>query len=87
MARTILQQVLEHIKNLEPNELLQVSRTVQERLASQPEVRKRQAFYQALLASGVVRQIKTPPPVDVSKRRLVQVQGPPVSQTIVEERR
>lgn len=86
MAQTILYQILEQIKTLDPNELLQVSQAVQERLTPQVESRKRQAFHQALLASGLVRQIKTPLPVDVSKRRLVQVQGQPVSQTIIEER-
>ncbi len=87
MTQTVLYQILEQIKTLEPNELLQVSRAVQERLVSEGEVRKRQAFHQALLASGLVRQIKTPLPLDISERRLVQVQGKPVSQTIIEERR
>ncbi|MBW7882139.1 MAG: hypothetical protein H3C34_05785 [Caldilineaceae bacterium] len=87
MAQTILHQVLEYIKTLEPEELLQVSRAVRERLVSQEEERKRQMFYQTLLASGLVRQIKTPPSIDVSRRRLAQIQGKPVSQTIIEERR
>lgn len=87
MAHTMLQQILEQIKTLDPNELLQVSQCVQERLAPREEALKRQAFHQALRASGLVRQIKTPPPIDVSKQRLVQVQGKPVSQTIIEERR
>lgn len=87
MAQTILHQVLEYIKTLEPEELLQVSRAVRERLVSQEEARKRQMFYQTLLASGLVRQIKTPPSIDVSRRRLAQIQGKPVSQTIIEERR
>jgi hypothetical protein len=87
MAQMILYQILEQIKTLEPNELLQVSRAVQERLVSEGEVRKRQSFHQALLASGLVRQIKTPLPLDISERQLVQVQGDLVSQTIIEERR
>lgn len=87
MAQTILHQVLEYIKTLEPEELLQVSRAVRERLVSQEEARKRQMFYQTLLASGLVRQIKTPPSIDVSRRQLAQIQGKPVSQTIIEERR
>lgn len=87
MAQTILQQILEQIKTLDPNELLQVSQCVQERLAPREEAHNRQAFHQALRDSGLVRQIKIPPPVDVSKRRLVRVQGKPVSQTITEERR
>ena len=87
MAQTVLYQVLEQIKTLEPNKLLQVSRAVQERLGSEVDVRKRQAFHQALLASGLVRQIKTPLQLPISERQLIQVQGKPVSQTIIEERR
>ncbi|MCS7220603.1 MAG: hypothetical protein N0A15_04770 [Anaerolineae bacterium] len=51
------------------------------------ETRRRQAFYQASLAYGLVRYIKMPSPVDVPERRLAQVRGKPVSQTIIEERR
>ena len=86
MAQTILYQILEQIKSLEPNELLQVSRAVQERLISEGEVRQHQAFHQALLASGLVRQIKTPLSLNISERQLAQVQGEPVSQTIIEAR-
>lgn len=60
MTQTILHQVLEHIKTLDTDELLQVRLAVQERLAAQEEMHKRQGFYQALLASGLVRQVKTP---------------------------
>ncbi len=87
MAQTMLQQILEYIKTLDSDELLQLHRAVQERLASQEETRRRQAFYQALLASGLVRHIKTPLLMEVSQRRLARVQGKPVSQTIIEERR
>jgi hypothetical protein len=60
---------------------------MQEQLMPQTQAHKRQAFYWALLASGLVRQIKTPLAINISERRLVQVQGKPVSQTIIEERR
>jgi hypothetical protein len=87
MAGTTLHQVLEGIKSLDLDGLRQVSQRVQERLASQEEAHKRQVFHQALRASGLVRDIKTSHPLDVSARTLVQVQGEPVSQTIIEERR
>jgi hypothetical protein len=48
---------------------------------------KRRAFYLSLRSSGLVKHIKTVPPVDFAQRQLVQVQGPPVSQTIIEDRR
>jgi hypothetical protein len=87
MAEKTVHYILEQIKTLDLNELLQVSRAVQERLVSQAEVLKRQASHQALIGSGLVRQIRIPLPPQDSKRRLVQVKGHPVSQTIIEERR
>ncbi|MCX6028529.1 MAG: hypothetical protein NT169_04395 [Chloroflexi bacterium] len=87
MTEAILQRVLNQIPVLDQYELRQVQRAVQERLAPREQTRKRRAFYHALRASGLVNRIKTRPPGDVIQRRLVQVQGPPVSQTIIEERR
>jgi hypothetical protein len=87
VTEAILQRVLNQIPVLDQYELRQVQRAVQERLAPQGQPQKRRAFYHALRASGLVKQIKTRPPSDVIQRRLAQVQGPPVSQTIIEERR
>ncbi|MDW8234517.1 MAG: hypothetical protein RMJ54_17225, partial [Roseiflexaceae bacterium] len=84
---TMLSQVLESLKHLEPHELLQVSQVVQERLASHEEIGKRQMFYHSLLAAGLVKKIKTSSREDVSRQPFVQTQGEPVSQTIIEERR
>jgi hypothetical protein len=47
----------------------------------------RLAFHQALLGSGLVRQIKTYSSRSQIKRQLIRVQGHPISMTIVEERR
>ncbi|WP_013320858.1 hypothetical protein [Gloeothece verrucosa] len=44
-------------------------------------------FYQALLESGLVKQIKNPTYDEPTKRKLLEVQGKPVSETIIEERR
>jgi hypothetical protein len=87
MTEVILQQVLGQIRVLDQYELQQVERAVQERLVPQQHVQKRRAFFRALRTSGLVRQIKTRPSSEIVPRRLVQVQGPPVSQTIIEERR
>jgi tetratricopeptide (TPR) repeat protein len=51
------------------------------------EENKRLAFHQALLASGLVKQIKQPSRNPQSVRQLIQVQGKPISETIIEERR
>jgi len=87
MAQTVLQQVLEQIQGLDDHELLQVSRAIQERLTPEQQACNRQAFYEALRASGLVRRLKTRPPAELSERRLVRVRGQPVSQTVIEERR
>ena len=51
------------------------------------EADKEKAFDLALLASGLVKRLA--PPRDLSKadRPLIAVQGKPVSETIIEERR
>jgi single-stranded DNA-binding protein len=85
MSQATLQQVLEQIQALNPDELQEVNRAIQERLESDED--KRQRFHQALHASGLVKQFKTPPADDIPDRKLVSVQGEPVSQTIIEERR
>ncbi len=82
-----LQRVLSEIPVLDQHELRQVQRAVQARLAPQRQAQKRRAFYHALRASGLVKQIKAHPANNNVQRQLVQVQGPPVSQTIIEERR
>lgn len=87
MSQQALNQVLEYIQTLDPHELLQVSQVVQERLSFHEEARKRQAFYQSLIAAGLVRKIKMPSSSDVDRPKPVQVKGEPVSQTIIEERR
>ena len=87
MAEAVLQRVLSAIPALDQHELQQVQQAVQARLAPQSQAQKRRAFHHALRASGLVKQIKAHPANNNAQRRLVQVQGPPVSQTIIEERR
>lgn len=60
---------------------------MQELVVEREEVDKRLAFYRSLRSSGLVKQIKLRPTIDPPRRTLIQVQGPPVSQTIIEERR
>ena len=48
---------------------------------------KRQALHQALRAAGLVTQVRQPRATDTLHRRRIEVQGKPVSETIVEERR
>jgi hypothetical protein len=82
-----LQQVLDQIKTLDFEELQQVNRAVQERLASQKLTSQRQAFYQALQTSGLVHHIKPHRSINQKERKLNEIQGKSISQTIIEERR
>jgi hypothetical protein len=85
MAKAILNQILVQLKSLEVVELQQLNQAVQDCLASQ--ITSEQAFHQTLLESGLVRQIKMPSLRKPTERRLVEIQGQPISETIIEERR
>jgi len=87
MGQSVLERILEQLDGLEPRELERVGDAVRERLAPPEEQHKRQAFRDALLAAGLVRQLRAPLPRNDRERRLVQAQGQPVSETIVKERR
>ena len=47
---------------------------------------KEEAYHRALLESGLVKQIARRTEPDTSDRRLIEVQGEPVSETIIRER-
>lgn len=87
MAQATLNQILSQLETLSPEELNQLNQTIQKHLADKDKLRTRAAFHQALLESGLVKQIKRPCYDLISERRLYKVEGKPVSETIIEERR
>jgi len=87
MGGEALTQVLEAIQNLEPDELRHVQQVVQERLALERYSPEEERFHQALLAVGLVKEIKPPRRIPTGQRRLIQARGKPVSETLMEERR
>ena len=87
MAQTTLNQILKQLDRLELEELQQLNQTIQKYLANKEETIKQAAFHQALIDSGLVKQIKHPSSEPISERRLIQAKGKPVSETIIEERR
>jgi hypothetical protein len=87
MAQATLRQILDQLPTLDVEELRQLNQAIEKRLSPQEETRKREAFRQALLASGLVKEIKPPRRTEISERQLIEVQGQPVSKTIIEERR
>jgi hypothetical protein len=86
MAQTTLEQILDQLETLEPQELQKLSQVVESYLTPREETEKVLAFHKSLLASGLVRQIKRPL-FRQTERQLIQVQGSPLSETIIEERR
>jgi hypothetical protein len=87
MAQAILNQILAQIETLELEELQQLNQAIQKYLADKQKTPQRTTFHKALLSSGLVKQLKQPSYTRQSERRLIQVQGKPVSETIIEERR
>lgn len=99
MAQTVLEQVLEQIKTLNPDELRAVDCAVQAQLEQEPskqeqsakeqketeeEARKREVFHALLLASGLVKEIRHPVRIELTP--LIEIEGEPVSETIIRER-
>jgi hypothetical protein len=87
MAQILLNQMLSQLQGLEPQELQQLTEAIQLQLAPAITTSNQTDFRQALIASGLVRQMKSPPAKPIANRQLIQVQGKAVSQSIIEERR
>jgi hypothetical protein len=86
MPQATLNQILDQLQTLEPSELQQLSQAVQNCLAARQPRPKQIAFHQALIASGLVRQIKNHSFEQRRYQQLIESQDKPVSQTIIEER-
>ncbi|MGV0106283.1 Transposase [Nostoc sp. DSM 114160] len=87
MALVTLQQIIKQLETLEIEELQQLNQMIQKYLADKEETVKQAAFHQALISSGLVKQIKHPAYEPITERRLIHVEGKPISETIIEERR
>ncbi|MBW4479353.1 MAG: hypothetical protein KME54_21485 [Tolypothrix brevis GSE-NOS-MK-07-07A] len=87
MAIETLNQIIKQLETLEIKELQQLNHTIQKYLADKEEIVKQAAFHQALIDSGLVKQIKHPAYQPITQRQLVYVEGKPVSESIIEERR
>ncbi|MEH2323292.1 MAG: hypothetical protein V7K32_06915 [Nostoc sp.] len=87
MALATLNQIIKQLETLEIEELRQLNQTIQKYLADKEETVKQAAFHQALIDSGLIKQIKHPAYEPITERRLIQIEGKPISETIIEERR
>jgi hypothetical protein len=87
MAQVLLNQMLGQLQSLAPQELQQLTEAIQLQLAPPIATSDQTAFRQALVASGLVRQLKNPAAKSIGDRAVIQVQGKAISQSILEERR
>ncbi|MBH8562697.1 hypothetical protein I8748_10990 [Nostoc sp. CENA67] len=87
MTLETLNQILKQLETLDIKELQQLNQTIQRYLADKEESAKQASFHQSLIDSGLVKQIKHHAYEPINERRLIHVEGKPVSETIIEERR
>jgi hypothetical protein len=87
MAKTTLDHIVEEIKSLTVDEQWQLREILDAMLMPTEEEAKRQALHQALRAAGLITQVRQPRAIDLSPRQRIHVQGKPVSETIIKERR
>jgi len=87
MAKATLDRIVEEIKTLAPDEQWQLREMLDTMLVPAGEEDKRKGLHQALRAAGLITQVRQPRATDTPNRRRIEVQGKPVSETIIEERR
>ncbi len=89
MTQAVLARVLEDIKTLEPEELLSVERAIQElrNAAAYGYSLQEYKAMQSLVEAGLMKEIKPRPKGPFVQHTPVPIQGKPLSETIIEERR
>ena len=87
MAQATLHRVLEDIRTLELNELGSVERALKERLETAGYSPEEWIAMQALVDAGLMKEIKPRCKKSVVDHMPVPIQGKPLSETIIEERR
>ena len=87
MAKATLDRIVEEIKTLAPDEWRQLREMLEVMMMPTEEEGKRKALHQALRAAGLITQVRQPRATDTLHRQRIEVQGKPVSETIIEERR
>ena len=77
-----MQEIAAAIKTLSPTDRHHLRKLLKE----QEEADKLAVFHQVLLSQGLVKEVQKPPVPDTIDRQLIEVEGKPVSETIIEER-
>ena len=87
MAQAVLIRVLQDINSLELSELGSVERALKERLETAGYSPEEWTAMQGLVASGLMKDIKPRYNQSVLEHTPISIQGKPLSETILEERR
>jgi hypothetical protein len=87
MTQATLVKLINQLEVLEIEELQKLSQAINVRLKRVDESNKLAGFYSSLLTSGLVSQIKPTYSHQEPRLSLISIQGNPISQTIIEDRR
>ena len=89
MEQATLEKVLEEVKSLTPEEQAKVREVIDEILPSKKNPPSREEYEKYLLAKGVISHIPTrqPPSPERMAFKPIEVEGEPISETIIRERR
>ena len=84
-----LEQAIELARGLDPTERLKLRQALDQMIAGPTERNPEMAFKRRLLEKGLISEIRLAPKDDnlSVKRQPVPVEGKPVSETIIEDRR
>ncbi|MCY7408043.1 MAG: hypothetical protein LH631_11900 [Alkalinema sp. CAN_BIN05] len=87
MTQATLLKLISQLEVLEIEELQKLSQAIKVRLSTVDESDKLAGFYSSLLTSGLVSHIKPICSQQQPRLSLIEIQGNPISQTIIEDRR
>jgi len=87
MTQATLVKLISQLEVLEIDELQKLSQAIKVRLDTVDESDKLAGFYSSLLTSGLVSHVKQIHLQQQPRLSLIAIQGNPISQTIIEDRR
>lgn len=87
MTQATLAKLIGQLEVLEIEELQKLSQAIKVRLDTVDESDKLAGFYSSLLTSGLLSHIKPIYSEPQPRLSLISIQGNPISQTIIEDRR
>ena len=86
-GHTELSDILDMIRGMDLAGVRQIQQAAEARLRTADEAQKMAEFERRMREKGLISKFKHPVANPVREHRLVEVQGKPVSETLIEERR